>query len=137
MSIQGDVEDAIWSKLSGAIAGLVRIDGPGSGPRAEGSARIAAIRKTSGTGTRLEFGQTTWSESFLVQLSWAAKSIDRETSALEWEAFRAALLADPDLALVATLPTLEQAWLSSELWGEAVDGHFRTMAATVTVERVE
>ncbi len=136
MSIQGDIEDALWSKLSGAISGLVRIDGPGSGPRAEGSERIAAIRKTGGTATRLEFGDSLWVETFQLSLAWQVKH-SRETAALEWEAFRAALLADPDLALVAMIPTLEQAWLSSELWGEAADAHFRTMTATVTVERVE
>jgi hypothetical protein len=136
VSIQGDIEDALWAKVSGAIAGLVRIDGPGSGPRAEGSERVAAIRKTAGTGTRLEFGQTLWSESFGMTLAWQVKHA-RETCATEWEAFRAALVADPDLALVATIPTLEQAWLSAELWGEAADAHFRTMTATVTVERVE
>lgn len=136
MSIQGDIEDALWAKLSGAIAGLVRIDGPGSGPRAEGSARFAAVRKTAGTGARLEFGQTAWTETFAVTVGWQVTLL-RETSAAEWEAFRAALAADPDLALVATIPSLEQAWLSSEFWGEAVDAHFRTLSATITVERVE
>jgi hypothetical protein len=136
LSVQGDIEDALWTKVSAALSGVVRIDGPPTGPRAEGSERVGAIRKVSGVGTRLEFGQTAWSETFAVWIGWQVKH-SRETCAAEWEAFRAALVADPDLALVATIPSLEQAWLSSEVWGEAADAHVRTMSATVTVERVE
>lgn len=137
MSIQGNIESVIVAQVAIGLPGVIVIQGPVTTPRAEGSGRFAAVRKTSGTGTRLEFGQTLWVEQYALTVFWHASSITRETSALEWETFLASIATDPQLGLIASFPTLEQAYVSSQLWGEAHEGHFRTMSATLTVERVE
>lgn len=137
MSIQGDIEAAIAGQVGLSIAGMQTSTGPTTVPRVEGSSRFAAIRQTTRLGTRLEFGQTFWIENYALTLFWAAKTIPRATIQAEWETFTTSLATVAQIGDEGAIPTIEQAYLSATQWGEAHEGHFVTMSATVTVERVE
>lgn len=136
MSIQGDIEGAIVTQLAFAISGIVAQAGPATTPRAEGSPRFGAVRMTTSTGAALEFGQVLWTENYAVTCFWAV-TIPRATVIAEWETFESSIATEPQLGLEGALPTVEFAYLSAKQWGEAADGHFRTMSAVVTVERVQ
>ena len=128
MSIQGDIEAAIGIYIGLAIAGVTITRGPVSNPRAEGSSRFASIRKTSATGTRLDFSQTAWSDLYALTVFWNP-TIARDTAITEWEAFVLSITQDPQLSLGSVSSTVEAAFLVSQTWGEAVDANFRTMSA--------
>lgn len=134
MSVQGDIESALETMIEGAISGLVAETGTRTQPEIEGDARAAIIRRTAGSGERLDYGQTRWSESFLVTVWWRS-SVGRSTRIDEWEAFAAALLADQYLG--GSIAGLEDAYLSETTWGEVSDGPFVTMVAEVTAVRIE
>lgn len=136
MSVQGDLESAILLFVGLAIPGITAIQGPSTLPNVEGSTRAVSVRKTAGAATRLEFAQTLWAETFALTCYWAA-TIPRETVLVEWESVRDALQDDPELGVSGTHRGLERSWLATETWGEAMDGHFRIMAASMVVERVE
>lgn len=137
MSLQGDTEAAILALVQAALPAAIRIQGPTTQPRSEGSGRLISCRKVSSSATRLEFGQSLYSEAFALTCYWA-NTLARETAALEWELVRVGgFAATPQLGLVATVPGIEQAFIASETWGEAHDGQFRIMSASLTVERVE
>lgn len=137
MTIQGDIEAQIGAELEAAIVGAVIVLGPITTPRAEGSARVASVRRTTSTGARLEFAQTEWLEQFALTVFWDAASISRATSQAEWEAFELSIAQSVGLGITATQRSIEEAWLAATQWGEAADGHFRTMSATLAVRRVE
>lgn len=137
MSLQGSTETAILAFIAAGLPAAVRIQGPTTQPKAEGSGRLVSCRKIGSAATRLEFGQSLFAESFALTCFWA-NTIPRETAALEWEGLRVALFAAvPGLGLAASVPGLERSYIASETWGEAHDGHFRIMSATLAVERVE
>lgn len=137
MSIQDSIELAIKTQLELAIPGIVVVTGPTTTPEAEGSERFAAVRRTSAAGARLEFAQTLWTESYALTLFWHARTVPRATVIDEWENVQEAFAADPQLFSQSVTETVERSYLSSTLWGEAADSHFRTMTATLVVERVE
>lgn len=134
MSNRGDIEDQIVSMLESAIAGLSASRGPEPPGRIEGSARRATVYQTTAEATRLDWGQNEISETYVVKCYWHSQ-ITRDTRMDEWEAFEAAILADPRLSDVVT-GTI-QAYVSSADWGEAHEGQLVLMTAEITVGRVE
>lgn len=137
MSVQRTIEQAIGTYVGIAISGAAIVYGPTTVPRAEGKNRTVVIRATSATGTRLDFAQTAWVESYAVTFLWARSVYTRDQAADEWEAFRLQIEGAPGLTLGNPGLTLERAYVSSSVWGEAFEGHFLTLSATLTVERVE
>lgn len=136
MSLQSTIEAALLAVVGTSIPTAVQRTGPIPQPRAEGSGRVVSVRKVSSAATRLEFAQSLYEEAFLMTFYWVA-TIARGTCLDEWEAVRAAFAAAPGLGLSASVPGLERAYVASESWGEAHDGHFRILSVAMTVERVE
>lgn len=137
MSLQSTIEAQLLAIVGGVMTTAVQVTGPIPQPRAEGSGRVVSVRKLSSAVTRLEFAQSLYTEAFLLTFYWHASTIARGTCLDEWEAVRAAFSAAPGLSLSATVPGLERAYVASEQWGEAHDGHFRILSVAMTVERVE
>jgi hypothetical protein len=132
MSIQGDIEAAIVAHLETEIVGAGNaITGSLTQPKVEGSARYAAVRRTTGAGARLEHGQVEWSETFAVTVWWS-RSVTRATAIEEWEDFAEAILADQYLTTEVT-----DAWVAATAWGDAADSPFLVMSAAIQTQRVE
>ena len=134
MSVQAEIETAITVLIEGAILEIQTSTGPRTPPQVEGSVRFAAVRFVAGSGERLEFAQTAWTETYKLTLSWDA-ALDRGDVLDEWAAFASALLLDPLLG--AAVEGWTDSYLSAVAWSESHDAQSRTMAADVTVERVE
>ncbi len=134
MSIQTDIEQQIGIVLQGAIPGIAVSYGSTAQPSVEGDQRAAVVRAFQGTATRLRFGQTQWEEAYAVTCYWRP-TVDRNTRMDEWQAFADSLLVNQYLQL--GIDGLIEAWLSESAWGEATDGGYATMVATVSASRVE
>lgn len=137
MSVQATIEQAIATYIGLAISGATVVRGPITTPRAEGNDRLVSVRMTGGTAARLDFAQTAWTELYALTFFWTRSAFTRDQAIDEWEAFRNVIATSPGLTLGNPGLTFERAYVSSEQWGEAFEGHFLTMSATVTVERVE
>lgn len=136
MSIQGDIEADLAGKLETAIVGVGNAEtGSLSQPKAEGRPRVAAVRATVGSSTRLAFGQNEWAEAYAVTVWWSRVAVNRATRADEWEAFAEALRLDSWLG--GTIAGVYDAFLSDTSWGDAIDSPWVTMSAVVVVSRVE
>lgn len=134
MSLQADIESELETLLLASIPGVVVHKGPITGPEIEGTERVASVRRQSAAGSRLEFGQTEWVDTFQLTVYWSM-TVDREVAATEWEAFVTALLAEANLN--GNITGLTQAWLSATSWSEPLDSSTRAMVAEVTIERVD
>jgi len=134
MSLQADIEAELETLLLASIPGVVVYKGPIGGPEVEGATRVASVRRISGDGTRIEFGQTEWSEAFSLTVHWSM-TISRDVAITEWEAFATALLAEHTLN--DNVQGLTDAWLSATAWSEPIDSSIRTMAADINIQRVD
>ena len=135
-SAQATIEAAIGTYVGIAIPSAVIHLGPMTAPRVEGGPRAAAIRMVSAQGSRLDFAQTLFREAYQVTLYWAT-SLGRDVATDEWDAFRVLISASPGLTLGNPPFGLERAFVSAMQWGEAFEGHFRIVSATIEVERIE
>lgn len=134
MSVQADIEAQLVTMLEANISELDAEVGARSIPQIEGLGRFAAVRKLAGSGDRLEFAQTDWTEDYRLTVYWPV-AVARADSITEWEAFTDALLGDADLG--GAITGLYDAFVSETEWGESAEAHTRTMTATVTAKRVE
>lgn len=135
-SAQATIEAAIGVYVGAAIPSMRVFLGPITVPRAEGDSRTASIRMTRAQGSRLDFAQTQFRESYEVTLYWAS-SLGRDVATDEFDAFRVLISSSPGLTLGNPPFGLERAFVSAMSWGEAHDAHFRVATATVEVERIE
>jgi len=137
MSLQETLEAALETYAVLAIPGLTILRGPASTPDVEGNGRALVVRMVRASATRLDFSQTEWRDTFALTFFWSRAGYTRSQAIDDWEAFRLVMDTAEGLTLGNPGITLERAWLSSMAWGEAVDGHFRTLVATVEMDRVE
>lgn len=135
-SAQASIEAALAVYVGIAIPSARVFTGPITVPRAEGDARTVSVRMTRAQGSRLDFSQTEFRESYEVTFYWAA-SLGRDVATDEWDAFRVLISGAPGLTLGNPPFGVERAFVSSMQWGEAHDGHFRVATSTIEVERIE
>lgn len=132
MSIQTDIETALGAMLETQIVAVGNVGyGSITQPRVEGNQRYAAVRLTSASGTREQFGQIRWTETYKLTIWWA-RTVTRATAITEWEAFEDAMRVDQYLAL----SSIRDAFLTAKAWAD-VEGQWLTMSADVEVLRVE
>ena len=139
-SIQTETELELVRLLSASIQTLIVKTGPVTQPKVEGSQRYASVRFVSGSANRIDYGQTSWEESYALTIWWAA-GIARETALAEWQTFSDAVLADQFLGENDIGPDqidgLTDAFIFETRWGEAADSPWRTMTAVITTRRIE